>query len=47
MTIKFGNGLGAALAVSMSYSLHHHFGWAAIHGFFHWFYVGYYLLSQY
>ena len=34
-----GIGLGSAIAVAISWSLHKSILWAAIHGFFGWFYV--------
>lgn len=37
-----GIGAGAALAMVISYSTHHHIGWAILHGIFGWFYVLYY-----
>jgi hypothetical protein len=40
-----GVGAGYVLAVTISYSTHHHIGWAMLHGFFGWFYVLYYYLS--
>lgn len=34
-----GIGLGSAIAVAISWNLHQSIIWAAIHGFFGWFYV--------
>lgn len=34
-----GIGLGSAIAVAISWSLHQSIVWAIIHGFFGWFYV--------
>ena len=34
-----GIGLGSAIAVAISWSLHQSIIWAIIHGFFGWFYV--------
>lgn len=41
-----GIGLGSAIAVAISWSLHKSIIWAAIHGFFGWFYVVYYALTR-
>ena len=41
---KAGVGFGSALAITISWSLHHSIIWAIIHGFFSWFYVLYYAL---
>lgn len=43
---KAGIGLGSAIAVTISWSLHQSIIWAAIHGFFGWFYVLYYALTR-
>ena len=43
---KAGIGLGSAIAVAISWSLHKSIIWAAIHGFFGWFYVVYYALTR-
>ena len=37
--------LGNALAMTISWSLHQHIGWAALHGFFGWTYVLFYWLT--
>ncbi|MGY6636115.1 MAG: hypothetical protein ACXIUO_03180 [Erythrobacter sp.] len=34
-----GIGLGSAIAVAISWSLHQSILWAILHGFFGWFYV--------
>ena len=34
-----GIGLGSAIAVAISWSLHQSIIWAIVHGFFGWFYV--------
>ncbi len=39
-------GMGNALAMIISWSLHKHIGWAMLHGFFGWFYVLFYWLSS-
>ena len=44
--VKSGIGLGSAIAVAISWSLHQSIVWAIIHGFFGWFYVGYYALTR-
>lgn len=41
-----GIGLGSALAVAISWSLHKSIVWAIIQGFFGWFYVIYYALIR-
>jgi hypothetical protein len=43
---KAGIGLGSALAVAISWSLHKSIVWAVIQGFFGWFYVIYYALTR-
>ena len=43
---KAGIGLGSAIAVAISWSLHKSIRWAAIQGFFGWFYVLYYALTR-
>ncbi|BEU99680.1 hypothetical protein [Novosphingobium olei] len=43
---KAGIGLGSALAVTISWSLHKSVIWAAIHGVLSWFYVIYYVLMR-
>lgn len=37
--------MGGALAMIMSWSLHHHIGWAILHGLFGWLYVLFYWLT--
>ena len=41
-----GIGLGSAIAVAISWSLHKSILWAAIQGFFGWFYVFYYAFTR-
>lgn len=41
-----GMGLGSAIAVAISWSLHKSIVWAAIQGFFGWFYVIYYAFTR-
>ena len=43
---RAGIGLGSALAVAISWSLHKSILWAVIHGVFSWFYVIYYMLTR-
>lgn len=43
---RAGIGLGSAIAVAVSWSLHKSLIWATIHGFFGWFYVIYYALTR-
>lgn len=43
---KAGIGLGSAIAVAISWSQHQSIIWAAIQGFFGWFYVIYYALTR-
>jgi len=43
---RAGIGLGSAIAVTVSWSLHKSLVWAIIHGFFGWFYVIYYALTR-
>ena len=41
-----GIGLGSALAVAISWSLHKSILWAIVHGVLSWFYVIYYALTR-
>lgn len=41
-----GIGLGSALAVAISWSLHKSIVWASIHGVFSWLYVLYYAFTR-
>ena len=43
---RAGIGLGSAIAVAISWSLHKSIVWAAIQGFFGWFYVIYYAFPR-
>jgi hypothetical protein len=45
-TLKGGIGFGCALAIAISWSLHHSVLWAIIQGFFSWLYVLYYVLTR-
>jgi hypothetical protein len=41
-----GIGLGSAIAVAISWSLHKSILWAIVQGFFGWFYVIYYAFTR-
>lgn len=41
-----GIGLGSAIAVAISWSLHQSIVWAIVHGFFGWLYVIYYAFTR-
>jgi hypothetical protein len=41
-----GIGLGSAIAVAISWSLHKSILWAIVQGFFGWFYVIYYAATR-
>ncbi|MFT4895320.1 MAG: hypothetical protein ACJAVZ_003743 [Afipia broomeae] len=43
---RAGIGLGTAIAVAISWSLHKSIVWAVIHGFFGWFYVAYFAFTR-
>ncbi len=43
---RAGIGLGSAIAVAISWSLHKSIIWALIQGFFGWFYVIYYAFTR-
>ena len=43
---RAGIGLGSAIAVAISWSLHKSIVWAAIQGFFGWFNVIYYAFTR-
>ena len=43
---KAGIGLGSAIAVAISWSLHKSIVWAIVHGVLSWFYVIYYALTR-
>ena len=43
---RAGIGLGSAIAVAISWSVHKAIVWAAIQGFFGWFYVIYYAFTR-
>ncbi len=44
--VKSGVGFGSALAIAISWSVHHSILWAIIHGIFSWFYVIYYAVTR-
>ncbi len=44
--VRTGLSFGSALAIVISYVAHNSILWAIIHGFFSWFYVIYYVLTQ-
>jgi hypothetical protein len=41
--VKTGVGFGTALAICISWSVHHSIFWAIVHGIFSWLYVVYYI----
>jgi hypothetical protein len=43
---RAGIGLGSAIAVAISWSLHQSILWAVIHGFFGWFYIAYFAITR-
>ena len=43
---RAGIGLGSAIAVAISWSLHKSILWAIVQGFFGWFYVIYYAFTR-
>lgn len=43
---KAGASFGSALAIAISWSVHHSILWAIIQGFFSWAYVLYYALTR-
>ncbi len=44
--VSSGISFGSALAIVISWSLHHSILWAIIHGFFSWLYVIYYIFTR-
>ena len=44
--VRTGIGMGSALAITISWSLHHSIFWAIVQGFFGWLYVVYYLITR-
>jgi hypothetical protein len=43
---KAGVSFGSALAIAISWSVHHSIVWAIIHGFLSWVYVVWYALTR-
>ncbi|WP_375289581.1 hypothetical protein [Qipengyuania sp.] len=43
---RAGIGLGSAIAVAISWSLHKSIVWAVVHGFLSWFYVIYFAFTR-
>lgn len=43
---KAGVSFGSALAIAISWSIHHSIVWAIIHGFLSWLYVAYYAITR-
>lgn len=43
---RAGIGLGAAIAVAISWSVNKSIFWAIVHGIFSWFYVIYYAFTR-
>lgn len=43
---RYGTSFGSALAIAISFTTHKSILWAIIHGFFSWFYVIYFALTQ-
>ncbi len=44
--VRTGIGLGSAIAVTISWSLHKSLLWVIIHGLLSWFYVIYYAITR-
>ncbi len=44
--IRSGISFGSALAIAISWSVHHSVLWAIIQGFFSWLYVIYYVFTR-
>lgn len=43
---KAGVSFGSALAIAISWSVHHSIVWAIIHGFLSWLYVAWYAITR-
>ena len=43
---KAGVSFGSALAITISWSVHHSILWAIVHGFLSWIYVVYYAITR-
>jgi len=44
--VSNGVSLGSAIAVTISWSVHHSILWAIFHGFLSWFYVLFYAITR-
>ncbi len=44
--VKAGVSFGSALAIAISWSVHHSIVWAIIHGFLSWLYVAWYAITR-
>jgi prolipoprotein diacylglyceryltransferase len=44
--VKAGVSFGSALAIAISWSIHHSIVWAIIHGFLSWVYVVWYAITR-
>jgi len=44
--VKAGASFGTALAITISWSVHHSILWAIVQGFLSWFYVIYYAITR-
>ena len=44
--VKAGVSFGTALAIAISWSVHHSILWAIVQGFFSWLYVLYYAITR-
>ncbi len=45
-TATYGVSMGSALAMTLSWSLHHSIPWAIIHGLLSWLYVLYFAVTR-
>ena len=43
---KAGVSFGSALAIAISWSVHHSILWAIVHGFLSWLYIAYYAITR-
>jgi hypothetical protein len=43
---RVGISFGSALAIAISWSIHHSILWAIVHGFFSWLYVIYFAITR-
>ena len=44
--VKAGVSFGSALAIAISWSVHHSIVWAIVHGFLSWLYVAYFAITR-